>query len=101
VWDSTADALTRKITDQVIDSAMRAMPPEYAPFLREIAAKLKARRNGLRSVSDRYYHELFRHADIHATDADDKATVIRAGDGIVDVRLQSGNDAVTINWKIL
>lgn len=93
VWDSTADALTRKITDQVIDSAMRAMPPEYAPFLREIAAKLKARRNGLRSVSDRYYHELFRHADIHATDADDKATVIRAGDGIVDVRLQSGNDA--------
>jgi hypothetical protein len=92
VWDSTADALTRQITDQVIDDAMRAMPPEYARLSRVTAAKLRARRNGLRAASDRYYHELFRHADIHGTDADDRATVTRSGNGIVDVQLQSGND---------
>ena len=93
VWDSVATSLTQRITDQVIDNAMRALPPEDASSSARIAAKLKARRDGLRAASDRYYHELFRQADIHGTDADDQATVIRSSDGIVDVRLQSGNDA--------
>jgi len=69
------------------------MPPEYASSSQEIAATLKARRNGLRGAADRYYGDLWRAADIHGTDADDQATVIRSGDGIVDVRIQSGNNA--------
>jgi len=93
VWDSVATSLMERITDPVIDNAMRALPPEYASMSGEIADKLKARRGGLRGVADRYYHELWRVADIHATDADDQATVVRSGEGIVDVRLQSGNSA--------
>lgn len=91
VWDSVANNLMRRITDPVIDNAVRAMPREYASGSQETAAKLKARRNGLRGAADRYYDELWRVADIHGTDADDQATVIRSGDGIVDVRLRSGN----------
>ena len=90
VWDSVALSLTQRITDPVIDRAVRAMPPEYAKGSREIAATLKVRRDRLRGAANRYYHELWRVADIHGSDADDQATVVRSGDGIVDVRLASG-----------
>jgi hypothetical protein len=93
VWDSVATSLMQRITDPVIDNAMRALPPEYASISPRVAAKLKARRNNLRDAADRYYHELWRVADIHGTDADDQATVVRSGEGLVDVRIQSGNSA--------
>lgn len=93
VWDSVATSLMAKLPDSVIDNAVRAMPPEYAATSRAIAAKLTARRNGLRDAADRYYRELWHVAEIHGTDADDEATVTRLPNGWVDVRIQSGNDA--------
>ena len=92
VWDSVAVSLTQRITDPVIDRAVQSMPAEYANGSREVAATLKARRDGLRAAANRYYHELWRVADIHGSDADDQATVVRSGDGIVDVRIQSGRN---------
>jgi hypothetical protein len=67
------------------------MPHEYTNGSRRVAATLKARRNALRGAADRYYGELWKVADIHGSDADDQLTVTRAGEGIVDVVLQSGN----------
>lgn len=93
VWDSISTSLMQRITDGVIDDAMATLPPEWAGRSREIGSKLKARRTGLRDAADKYYSELWPVADIHGTDAEDRATVVRSGDGIVDVRLQSGNDA--------
>src|SRR4051812_2895143 len=93
VWDSVATSLVARITDPVIDNAIRAMPREYATSTPAIAAKLKARRNGLRAAADRYYQELWRFADIHGTDADDQLTVTRSGEGIVDVTIQPGSGA--------
>jgi hypothetical protein len=93
VWDSVATSLQQRITDQVIDNAMRTLPPDYASISPRLAAKIKARREGLRGVADLYYGELWKVADVHGTDADDQATVVRSGDGIIDVRLQSGSDA--------
>ena len=93
VWDSVATALMQRITDPVIDNAVAGMPPEDARFGPAIAAKLKARRNGLRKEADRYYKELWSVADIHATDADEQATVTRSGDGIVDVVIQAPGSA--------
>ena len=93
VWDSVATSLMQRITDPVIDNAIGALPPEYANGSRMLAAKLKARRDGLRGVADRYYGELWTVADIHGTDADEQATVVRSGDGIVDVRIQSGDSS--------
>jgi len=92
-WDSVATSLMQRITDPVIDNAVAQMPPEFARYNPGIASRLKARRNALRSVADRYYGELWRVADVHGTDADDQLNVMRVGDGIVDVVLQSGNDA--------
>lgn len=93
VWDSVAASLMQRITDGVIDDAVATLPPEWAGRSRQIGSELKARRNGLRAAAEKYYGELWPVADIHGTDADDQATVVRSGDGIVDVRLQSGNDA--------
>lgn len=93
VWDSVATSLMQRVTDPIIDAAVQAMPPEYAASSRAIAAKLTARRNGLRGAADRYYRELWHVAEIHGTDADDEATVVRSADGVVDVQIQSGNNA--------
>ncbi|HEX6627808.1 MAG TPA: hypothetical protein VF105_07630 [Gemmatimonadaceae bacterium] len=92
-WDSVAASLMQRITDRVIDDAVAQMPPEYAKQSAGIAATLRARRNGLRGAADRYYQELWRVADIHASDADDQLNVMRSGDGLVDVVIQSGKDA--------
>ena len=93
VWDSVAISLQQRITDQVIYNAIATLPPQYANDSRALAAKLRARRDGLRDAADRYYRELWTVADIHGTDADDQATVVRFGEGSVEVRIQSGNDA--------
>jgi hypothetical protein len=92
VWDSVAISLTSALTNSVIDSAMRVMPRQYAPSSSVIAEKLKARRDGLRAAADHYYGILSGVVDIHATDSADKATVVRSGDGIVDVQIQFRNN---------
>ncbi|MEA2706379.1 MAG: hypothetical protein QOH22_1167 [Gemmatimonadaceae bacterium] len=92
VWDSVAVSLQQRLTDQSIYDAIGSLPPQYANDSRVLAAKLRTRRDGLRQAADRYYGELWTVADIHGTDADDQATVVRSADGIVDVRIQSGGD---------
>jgi hypothetical protein len=90
VWDSVAQALSRRITDAVIDSAVAWMPVEFrytAPYL---ASVLKRRRDQLPLIADRFYRYLAPVLDIHATDADDQAIVTRREDGSVEVALRSG-----------
>jgi hypothetical protein len=93
VWDSVADALRRKITDQVIDEAVLAMPGEYQPSAPRLAATLKQRRDRFPEIAARRYLHLAAGPDIHATDAADRATVTRIDDGSVEVQIQSGNEA--------
>jgi hypothetical protein len=90
-WDSVAADLVRRITDSVIDDAVRALPPEYAPSEPRLALALKLRRDSLPRVADRFYALIAAVADIHATDAPDRATVTRVDDRFVEVRLESGN----------
>ncbi len=99
VWDSVAIALANALSNSVIDSAMRSMPHEYAPSSRVVGEKVKARRDRLRAAADHYYDQLSRVVDIHATDSADKATVVRSGDGIVDVQIQSGNNPPWFNRR--
>jgi hypothetical protein len=91
-WDSAAADLQQRLTNSVIDGAVNAMPPEYAASSRVIAQKLRGRRDRLPQIADRYYATLWSVADIHGTDANDRATVIRSADGSVSVRIQSGGE---------
>lgn len=91
-WDSISTWLKTKITDAVIDSAVGRMPHEYASSSRDIAAKLRSRRDKLHEAAAQYYDYLARLPEIHATDSDDRATVTRDGSDVI-VRIQTGDRA--------
>ena len=92
VWDSVARTIVQRVNDSVIEAAVRGMPREYAGTFPEIIGRLKARRDQLPATALGYYQRLFTVADVHATDADERATVVRSGDGFVDISLQSGSN---------
>src|SRR5438093_344653 len=94
VWDSVAKALQARLTDSVIDAAVRRLPPEYfRPSGPALTRALRRRRDHLREVSDRYYALLAGVVDIHATDERDIAVIERLGGGRVTVRLSADGAA--------
>lgn len=88
-FDSTARFLQRVVTDSVIDAAVRLMPKEWQGVKSDLAHRIRARRDHLVKSADGYYRGLFTMADLHGTDAPDRATVTRQRDGSVTVRLES------------
>jgi len=92
VWDSIALALKHRITDAVIDSAVRTLPPAYAHIGPSFGAKLKQRRDALPSVASEFFDVLAKVVEVHATDRNDRATVTYLPGGLVDVAVASGSD---------
>jgi hypothetical protein len=87
-WKSVATDLQTKLTDAVIDDAVRALPPEhYALKGKELSASLKQRRDHLLDAAGRYYRVLAKQVDVHATDGDDQALITRGPKGDVDITL--------------
>ena len=93
IWDAESIALKQKVTDDLIDRAIRAMPREYTPYTADIIVKLRARRDALPDAAARYYAYLWTVADVHGTDSADDAVVTRSPDGSVAVQLSSGGPA--------
>jgi hypothetical protein len=91
VFDSMARIARSRITDAVIAASMARMPVEYASSHPELMAKLRMRRDSIPAVAERWYLWINRVADIHATDAADRATVTRLDPNTVAVRLE-GSD---------
>jgi hypothetical protein len=87
-WRETAEELQARLTDAVIDDAVRRLP---APYFRldgaALAARLKARRDGLETIARRLYELLAREAEVHGTDGPDSLQLLRAADGSVEVVL--------------
>ena len=92
VWDSVARTLQARLTDSVIDGAVRRLPPEY---LRKngvaLTRALRRRRDHLPQISDRYYALLAGVVEIHGTDEGDVAEVERLAGGRLSVRLSPGS----------
>lgn len=92
-WDSTARYLRTRLTDAVIDAAVRRAPPEYFALNGEdMAAALKARRDSLPAAAADFYHVVAREVDVHTTDAAERAEVERLADGSVDVTVHAGGE---------
>ncbi|HEX8904204.1 MAG TPA: hypothetical protein VF771_05140, partial [Longimicrobiaceae bacterium] len=92
-WDSTARQLRARLTDAVIDSAVRRMPPEYFALRgEELASVLKARRDGLPQIAAEFYRFLAREVDVHTTDKPERAEIVRQADGSVDVTVHTRDD---------
>ena len=93
-WEAIAKDLQAKFTDEVIERALRGMPPEwYAKDGAAAAAALRTRRAGLVDYVLRVYGYYAKTVDIHATDRDELVSVSRgAGDAIeVTVAVAGGS----------
>jgi hypothetical protein len=87
-FDEAAADLQRRLSDDVIDAAIRRLPDEYQ---REdgarLAAALRGRRDRLRKAADAFYRHLSEEVSIGATDGRDLAEVVALDGGDVDVKV--------------
>jgi hypothetical protein len=67
MWDSTATAMSRSLTDAAIAAAIGRMPPEYVARSAPLAATLRVRRDRLPDVARRF------RARLHAGGRCDRA----------------------------
>lgn len=75
-WEAAAVSLQGVLTDDVIERAVAAMPPEYyAADSARLADALKHRRDRLPEAARQFYRLLAREVDLHATDEADLVTV--------------------------
>ena len=85
---ATAADLGARLTDAVIDDAVRRLPEEwYAIDGPSLTAALQKRRDTLPEAAAEYYARLARKVDVHATDADDVARVRRQPDGALELEI--------------
>ena len=87
-WDSVVTELQQKLTDSVIESAVRRMPPEHYGLIgAELTHQLKVRRDSMRAAADQLYDIVSQYADVRATDVADVAEITAIGEDHVEVRL--------------
>ncbi|HEX6926927.1 MAG TPA: BamA/TamA family outer membrane protein [Longimicrobiaceae bacterium] len=87
-FDQAAEELRSRITDRVLEKAVSRTPPEYQRLRgAELLRELRARRDSLPRIAREYYALLAREVDVHATDGEDRAEVLRRADGSLEVRL--------------
>ncbi len=82
VWDEQVKIIQENITDEVIEAAFTAVPEEVRDQnIEEIKNMLKARRENLQKISDRYFKVLNKYAVIKGTNKDDWFDIQRMSDG--------------------
>jgi hypothetical protein len=87
-FEEGARELKAAMTDEVIDQAMRQMPPEwYAIDGAHLTKEVKERRDHLPEYARKFYLHLSDRVDVRATDRDDVAMVRRRDDGSLQVTL--------------
>lgn len=87
-WDSVSNYMIAKLSDDVIESAVKKMPQELFDLRGvELIDKLKSRRNQLKDASDEYYELIMKYADIHCSDKKEFVEVIRSSDTTTIVRM--------------
>jgi hypothetical protein len=88
IWDSVATELRARLTDSVIDMAVRRLPPQYyAKDGERMSRALRSRRDKLPDAAHRLYRLLAREVDVRATAADEIALATRSADGALELVL--------------
>jgi len=91
VWDSVGRVLQARVTDSVIDAAVRRLPPEYCRKNgADLTRALRRRRDHLPQITNRYYALLAQVVEVQGTDQPDLAEIERLAGGRVSVRLSPG-----------
>ena len=96
-WEETAQDLQRRLSDQVIQSAVRALPESYQTAVGdELERALVNRRDRLYDAAMEFYGLLSGWVDVLATDQDEIARFDRSADGAVTLTIsEDGTDAET------
>ena len=85
-WDSIATAFTSRLTDAVIEGAVRRLPPPY--FARDgepLVAALKSRRDHFAATARAFYRQLADFVDITLSDKREYVSIRRLPEGRVSV----------------
>jgi hypothetical protein len=78
VWDSVANTLVQRITDNVIDAAVDGLPAELrALHADELRRGLRARRDKLPAFARDFYRMLAGEVDVNTTDAAERVRIER------------------------
>ncbi len=87
-WQEVAKELQGRLTDDVIDRALRQMPPPwYAIDGADKLAALKTRRAGLVDYILRVYRYYAKQVDVHATDKAEVVTLARGADDSMEITI--------------
>jgi hypothetical protein len=93
-WDAAALEVQAKLTDEVIETSVRALPPQhYALIGVRLAGWLKARRDKLPEQAERYRRMLAGEVDIHGTAGSDRVTVTGAKNAVTVELRKANSDA--------
>jgi hypothetical protein len=94
IWDEQVKIIQDGLTDAVIEKSFLAIPKEVNDEeIKTIKEKLKARRENLRKIADRYYSFVNRYAVIKGTNKDDWFDIERLPSGktkITGYRIKKG-----------
>jgi hypothetical protein len=88
-WERIATDVQSRITDEIIDAAVAALPPEYQELDGErLRHDLRGRRDRLLEGARSFYEHLAGQVDIQATDAAESVAVSRdpGGATLVEIR---------------
>ncbi len=87
-WINIAKDLQQLLTNQVIENAVKQLPPELYPISgSELAEKLRARRDKLVDFAREYYHVLSKQVDITGSQSKEVFVVTGLDDDHVKVEL--------------
>jgi hypothetical protein len=89
-WKEIAGDLQGRFTDEVIESALRVMPPQwYGISGPSTLEALKKRRAGLVDYVMSVYRYYAKEVDVHATDAAEAVTLARGDDDSMEITIAS------------
>jgi hypothetical protein len=90
-WNDVTNEVYSKLTDKLIEDAVKQLPPEVYPKAKdELLYKLKSRRNKLKDFSDEFYNFVNDVVDIYTTDKDDYV-IIKPFMNSTEVSIYKGN----------
>jgi len=91
-WEQISSALANTMTDEVIDKALKTLPPEILPVSGlEIGEMLKSRRDQLPEAVDQYYKLLSKQVDVVGSNKHELVEVNRLENGNVRVEMFKRN----------
>lgn len=91
-WQKITENFLAKLTDTVINDAVKKLPPEiYAKSGEALTKKLLDRRAVMRKASDQYYQNLAKYVDLKTSNEGELAEINRQNNGDVEVAIFGRN----------